>query len=54
MYAGSTERLHSGMVVQSDVIPSNPGPDPALRPPSAERLEAFVARRYAEAYGAPA
>jgi Xaa-Pro aminopeptidase len=24
VYAGSTERLHSGMVMQSDVIPSNP------------------------------
>lgn len=27
-----------------NVIPSNPGPDPALLPPRPERLEAFVAR----------
>lgn len=27
-----------------NVIPCNPGPDPALRPPPAERVDAFVAR----------
>jgi 23S rRNA (adenine2503-C2)-methyltransferase len=27
-----------------NVIPCNPGPDPSLRPPTVERLEAFVAR----------
>jgi len=34
----------SGLRCRVNVIPSNPGPDPSLRPPSAERLEAFVAR----------
>jgi 23S rRNA (adenine2503-C2)-methyltransferase len=34
----------AGVRSRVNVIPSNPGPDPALRPPSPERLEAFVAR----------
>lgn len=34
----------SGVRCRVNVIPCNPGPDPALRPPSSERLEAFVAR----------
>lgn len=33
-----------GVRCRVNVIPCNPGPDPALRPPSRERLEAFVAR----------
>jgi 23S rRNA (adenine2503-C2)-methyltransferase len=33
-----------GIRCRVNVIPSNPGPDPALRPPSPERLESFVAR----------
>jgi 23S rRNA (adenine2503-C2)-methyltransferase len=33
-----------GLRCRVNVIPCNPGPDPALRPPSAERLDAFVAR----------
>jgi 23S rRNA (adenine2503-C2)-methyltransferase len=33
-----------GIRCRVNVIPSNPGPDPSLRPPSPERLEAFVAR----------
>jgi 23S rRNA (adenine2503-C2)-methyltransferase len=33
-----------GLRCRVNVIPSNPGPDPSLRPPSAERLEGFVAR----------
>jgi 23S rRNA (adenine2503-C2)-methyltransferase len=33
-----------GIRCRVNVIPCNPGPDPALRPPSPERLEAFVAR----------
>lgn len=34
----------AGVRCRVNVIPCNPGPDPALRPPSPERLEAFVAR----------
>jgi 23S rRNA (adenine2503-C2)-methyltransferase len=34
----------AGIRSRVNVIPSNPGPDPALRPPSPERLAAFVAR----------
>ncbi|MFT3776164.1 MAG: hypothetical protein QM820_63280 [Minicystis sp.] len=34
----------NGIRCRVNVIPCNPGPDPALRPPSPERLEAFVAR----------
>ncbi|XXX79580.1 23S rRNA (adenine(2503)-C(2))-methyltransferase RlmN [Sorangium sp. So ce134] len=34
----------AGLRCRVNVIPCNPGPDPALRPPSAERLDAFVAR----------
>lgn len=34
----------AGLRCRVNVIPSNPGPDPALRPPSPERLERFVAR----------
>ena len=34
----------SGIRCRVNVIPCNPGPDPALRPPSPERLEGFVAR----------
>jgi 23S rRNA (adenine2503-C2)-methyltransferase len=33
-----------GIRCRVNVIPVNPGPDPDLRPPSPERLEAFVAR----------
>jgi len=33
-----------GLRCRVNVIPCNPGPDPALRPPSPERLERFVAR----------
>ncbi|WP_437769525.1 23S rRNA (adenine(2503)-C(2))-methyltransferase RlmN [Sorangium sp. So ce281] len=34
----------AGLRCRVNVIPCNPGPDPALRPPSAARLDAFVAR----------
>jgi 23S rRNA (adenine2503-C2)-methyltransferase len=34
----------AGMRCRVNVIPCNPGPDPALRPPAPERLAAFVAR----------
>lgn len=34
----------AGLRCRVNVIPCNPGPDPALRPPTRERLEAFVAR----------
>jgi 23S rRNA (adenine2503-C2)-methyltransferase len=34
----------SGLRCRVNVIPANPGPDPALRPPSPERVDAFVAR----------
>jgi 23S rRNA (adenine2503-C2)-methyltransferase len=34
----------AGLRCRVNVIPCNPGPDPALRPPTPERLEAFVAR----------
>ncbi|WP_437280602.1 23S rRNA (adenine(2503)-C(2))-methyltransferase RlmN [Sorangium sp. So ce375] len=34
----------AGIRCRVNVIPCNPGPDPALRPPTAERLDAFVAR----------
>jgi 23S rRNA (adenine2503-C2)-methyltransferase len=34
----------AGLRCRVNVIPGNPGPDPALRPPSPERLDAFVAR----------
>jgi 23S rRNA (adenine2503-C2)-methyltransferase len=34
----------AGLRCRVNVIPCNPGPDPALRPPSPERLDAFVAR----------
>lgn len=34
----------SGLRCRVNVIPCNPGPDPALRPPTPERLDAFVAR----------
>lgn len=34
----------SGLRCRVNVIPCNPGPDPALRPPRAERLDAFVKR----------
>ncbi|MDI3288933.1 23S rRNA (adenine(2503)-C(2))-methyltransferase RlmN [Polyangium sp. 15x6] len=33
-----------GIRCRVNVIPCNPGPDPALRPPAPERLDAFVAR----------
>lgn len=33
-----------GIRCRVNVIPCNPGPDPALRPPTPERLDAFVAR----------
>jgi 23S rRNA (adenine2503-C2)-methyltransferase len=33
-----------GIRCRVNVIPCNPGPDPSLRPPSPERLDAFVAR----------
>jgi 23S rRNA (adenine2503-C2)-methyltransferase len=33
-----------GIRCRVNVIPCNPGPDPALRPPTPERLEGFVAR----------
>jgi 23S rRNA (adenine2503-C2)-methyltransferase len=33
-----------GLRCRVNVIPCNPGPDPALRPPTAERLDAFVKR----------
>jgi 23S rRNA (adenine2503-C2)-methyltransferase len=33
-----------GIRCRVNVIPCNPGPDPTLRPPSVDRLEAFVAR----------
>ncbi|WP_081865809.1 23S rRNA (adenine(2503)-C(2))-methyltransferase RlmN [Chondromyces apiculatus] len=36
--------LVSGIRCRVNVIPCNPGPDPRLRPPSQERLDAFVAR----------
>jgi 23S rRNA (adenine2503-C2)-methyltransferase len=34
----------SGLRCRVNVIPCNPGPDPALRPPPPERVSAFVAR----------
>jgi 23S rRNA (adenine2503-C2)-methyltransferase len=34
----------AGIRCRVNVIPCNPGPDPRLRPPSPERLDAFVAR----------
>jgi 23S rRNA (adenine2503-C2)-methyltransferase len=34
----------SGLRCRVNVIPCNPGPDPALRPPAPPRLDAFVAR----------
>lgn len=34
----------SGLRCRVNVIPANPGPDPALRPPRPERLATFVAR----------
>lgn len=34
----------AGLRCRVNVIPCNPGPDPALRPPAPERLDAFVAR----------
>ncbi|HSN97438.1 MAG TPA: 23S rRNA (adenine(2503)-C(2))-methyltransferase RlmN [Candidatus Nanopelagicales bacterium] len=34
----------AGIRCRVNVIPCNPGPDPGLRPPSPERLDAFVAR----------
>ncbi len=34
----------AGLRCRVNVIPCNPGPDPALRPPSPERVDAFVAR----------
>jgi 23S rRNA (adenine2503-C2)-methyltransferase len=34
----------AGIRCRVNVIPCNPGPDPSLRPPSVERLGAFVAR----------
>jgi 23S rRNA (adenine2503-C2)-methyltransferase len=34
----------AGLRCRVNVIPSNPGPDPTLRPPSPERLAAFIAR----------
>jgi 23S rRNA (adenine2503-C2)-methyltransferase len=34
----------AGLRCRVNVIPCNPGPDPALRPPTPARLEAFVAR----------
>jgi len=34
----------AGLRCRVNVIPSNPGPDPALRPPSPAQLDAFVAR----------
>ncbi len=33
-----------GIRCRVNVIPCNPGPDPSLRPPSPERLDAFVSR----------
>lgn len=33
-----------GLPCRVNVIPGNPGPDPALRPPREDRLEAFVSR----------
>lgn len=34
----------AGIRCRVNVIPANPGPDPGLRPPRPERLDAFVAR----------
>ena len=34
----------AGLRCRVNVIPCNPGPDPGLRPPTAERVDAFVAR----------
>jgi 23S rRNA (adenine2503-C2)-methyltransferase len=34
----------AGIRCRVNVIPCNPGPDPSLRPPAPERLDAFVAR----------
>ena len=34
----------AGLRCRVNVIPCNPGPDPRLRPPTAERVDAFVAR----------
>jgi 23S rRNA (adenine2503-C2)-methyltransferase len=34
----------AGLACRVNVIPCNPGPDPALRPPAPARLDAFVAR----------
>jgi 23S rRNA (adenine2503-C2)-methyltransferase len=34
----------AGIRCRVNVIPANPGPDPSLRPPPADRLAAFVAR----------
>jgi 23S rRNA (adenine2503-C2)-methyltransferase len=34
----------AGLRCRVNIIPCNPGPDPALRPPAPERLDAFVAR----------
>lgn len=38
------EAFVRGLRCRVNVIPCNPGPNPGLRPPSAERLMAFVAR----------
>jgi 23S rRNA (adenine2503-C2)-methyltransferase len=34
----------AGIACRVNVIPANPGPEPSLRPPPPERLDAFVAR----------
>jgi 23S rRNA (adenine2503-C2)-methyltransferase len=34
----------AGLRCRVNVIPANPGPDPALRPPAPDRVDAFVAR----------
>ncbi len=34
----------SGLACRVNVIPVNPGPDPSIRPPTVEALDAFVAR----------
>lgn len=42
--ADALARLLGGLRARVNVIPANPGPDPALAAPSAERVDAFVAR----------
>jgi 23S rRNA (adenine2503-C2)-methyltransferase len=42
--ADAVAAFTEGIRCRVNVIPCNPGPDPALRPPRPERLDAFVER----------